>query len=415
MVTYRPVAEPIHITGVGVVSAFGDSRDGFRDALLSGASGIAPCPRFEAAGCRTVLAARVAGFDPARWIPPMKLRRMDETAPYALVAIQQAMDDAKYSVAADGDDRTGVVLGTFSAGGGATHEFLVALFNGGPTGAPALLFNSTVANAAAGLAGLEYKLRGPNATISQKEASGLAAMITAVDLLRAGRADAMAAGGMDYLYDMFFRAHDRFGVMNTATTFDRTHAPFGRCRRGFVMGEGGFGFWLERGEAWRERGATSYGEILGTGASSTSIPLNTWPECPGALARTMRLALDDAGVAPSDIDVVYASANATRVLDDVEARALRDVFANCSPIVTSIKGALGEFGASGSAACAAAVVCGAAGRVPPIAGLTDVDECTTGLHLATSATPAPGPTVLVNSVASGGALFSAVLRIDGPG
>ena len=78
---------------------------------------------------------------------------------------------------ADGDDRAGVVLGTYSAGGQATSEYLDALFSGGPSGAPALLFNSTVGNAAAGLAGLEFKLRGPNATISQKEASGLAAIV----------------------------------------------------------------------------------------------------------------------------------------------------------------------------------------------------------------------------------------------
>ena len=117
----------------------------------------------------------------------MKLRRMDETGPFALAAVQQAMTEAGYTPAPDGDDRAGVVLGTYSAGGQATDDYLAALFKGGPTGAPALLFNSTVGNAAAGLAGLEFKLRGPNATISQKEASGLAAIATAVDLLRAGR------------------------------------------------------------------------------------------------------------------------------------------------------------------------------------------------------------------------------------
>ena len=127
-----------------------------------------------------------------------------------------------------------------------------------PTGAPALLFNSTVANAATGLAGLEFKLRGPNATISQKEASGLGAIATAVDLLRADRADAIAAGGMDAITDMFYRAHDQFRVMNPDRTFGSTAAPFARCRRGFVMGEGGFGLWLERGAVWRERGARAY-------------------------------------------------------------------------------------------------------------------------------------------------------------
>ncbi|MGH9372723.1 MAG: beta-ketoacyl-[acyl-carrier-protein] synthase family protein [Vicinamibacterales bacterium] len=405
--------EPVCVTGVGVVSAFGDSREGFRDSLLSGASGIAPVARFEAAGCRSVLAARVSHFDPARWIAPMKLRRMDESGPLALVAIRQAMEQARYVVAPAGDDRTGVVLGTCTAGGQATNEYLAALFRGGPTGAPALLFNSTVANAAAGLAGLEFRLRGPNATISQKESSGLAAIATAVDLLRSGRADAVATGGMDALYEIYFRTHDRFRVMNTAASFGPDVVPFGRCRRGFVMGEGGFGLWLERGNAWRARGARCYADIAGVGASSAAVPLNAWPDRVEPLVRTMQQALDEAGVRASEIDVVYASANASRVLDDTEARALTELFAGASPIVTSIKSALGEFGASGSAACVAAVLCGGAGQVPPIAGLTDVDPVAASLRLATASHIAPGPIVLVNSFASGGALFSAVLRVHG--
>jgi 3-oxoacyl-[acyl-carrier-protein] synthase II len=406
----RHVTEPVCITGVGVVSPLGDSREAFRDGLLSGRSGIAPSAQFEAFGCRSVLAARVADFDPARWIAPMKLRRMDTTGPFALVAIQQAMEDARYVAAADGDDRAGVVLGTYSAGGQATDEYLAALFRGGPTGAPALLFNSTVSNAAAGLAGLEFKLRGPNATVSQKEASSLAAIAAAVDLLNAGRADAVAAGGIDALFEIFYRVHDRFRVMSAARAFGSVVAPFGRCGGGFVMGEGGYALWLERGHAWRARGARCYGEILGVAAASASVPLNAWPDHPDALVRTMKLALDTAAVHVNDIDAVYASANASGVLDRAEARALTLLFRERPPIVTSIKSALGECGASGAAACVAAALCGKRGQVPPIAGLSEVRPEAGDLRLATEPGAAAGPLVLVNSFASGGALYSAVLR-----
>ena len=294
------MTDPISIAGLGVVSPFGDSPAGFRDALLDGATAIAADPRFVSFGCRSRLAARVAGFDPAQWIAPMKLRRMDTTGPYALVAVRQAMEDAKYSVTTDGDARAGIVLGTYSAGGQATNEYLESLFRGGPSGAPALLFNSTVGNAAAGLAGLEYKLCGPNATISQKEASGLAAIAAAVDLLRLGRADAIGAGGMDAIYDIFYRAHDRFGVMSDAAAFDESLAPFSRSRRGFVMGEGGFVLWLTRGAQG------GYGEILGAAAASADCALNAWPSDPEPLVRTMSLALEDAGLVASDVAVVYA-------------------------------------------------------------------------------------------------------------
>jgi minimal PKS chain-length factor (CLF/KS beta) len=125
----------------------------------------------------------------------------------------------------------------------------------------------------------------------------------------------------------------------------------------------------------------------------------------------MRLALDDAGIQPGDVDVVYASANATPTLDRVEAEALGALFGSESCVVTSVKGSLGESGASGSAACIAALLCGKAGRVPPIAGIAKPDAAGGTLRLAVATVDAPGPIALVNSFASGGALFSVVLRV----
>ena len=401
----------MYVTGVGAVSAFGDSIDVFRDRLLSGATGIAPCPKLAAFGCRSTLAARVAAFDAARWIPPMKLRRMDITGAFALAAIQQAMQEAGYTPADTGDDRAGVVLGTYSAGGQSTNEYLEALFRGGPTGAPALMFNSTVSNAAAGLAGLEFRLRGPNATITQKEASGLAALATAVDLLRADRADAIATGGTDAVYDIFFRAHDRFGVLNSAAGPGPETAPFDRRRQGFVLGEGGFALWLERGTTWRGRRSGPLGVIRGIGASGAAVPLNSWPDRPDPLVRTMELALNEAGVRPREVAVVFASANASAVLDDVEARAIATLFGD-GPLVTSVKGALGECGASGSASCVAAIACAQKGAVPPVAGLDAAAPSAQPIRLVRTATPLSLPAIaLVNSVASGGALYSVVLAL----
>src|SRR5688572_21829599 len=342
----------------------------------------------------------------------MKLRRMDRTGAYAIAASSLAMDDARQTRCDDGVDDSGVMLGTWTAGGQATQDYLSALFRTGPSGAPALLFNSTVANAAASLVGLEFKLRGPNATVSYKEASGLAAIVSATEMIRDGHASAVAAGGVDAVYEIFFKAYDRFRAMSPATMFDSSLAPFDITRNGFVLGEGGYMLWLEQDGAWESRGATAHGEILGVGASSAAVALNVWPDSSAPLVRTMRLALDDAGIEPADVGVVYASANATQALDRVEAEALGQLFGSASCAVTSIKGSLGESGASGSAACIAALVCGKAGRVPPIAGLSTPDASVRSLRLATIAVDAPAPIALVNSFASGGALFSVVLRVN---
>jgi len=400
---------PVTVWGIGVVSAFGTSPEAFRDALLDGRSAIAPVSGFSTAECRSVLAAEIVGFDATAWVPPMKLRRLDRTGVYALAAAKLAVQDAEAALAAEGHDNIGVVIGTWTAGGQSTQQFLDALFRHGPAGAPALLFDSTVGNSAASIVGLEFKLRGPNVTVSHKEASGLAAIIMAVDHLREGRASALFAGGVDGVYETFFKGHDRFNVMSREPAFSPACAPFDGDRSGFVVGEGGFGLWL--GDVAPSATSRSRGEILGVASSSASVPVNRWPAEAAALTRTMRLALADAGLDAGDVDVVYASANATTALDAVEARALADTFGRSRAIVTSIKGALGEFGASGAAACAAAFLCGRLGRVPPIAGLTRPDRALGDLHLARESTHAPGPIVLVNSFASGGALFSAVLRV----
>jgi 3-oxoacyl-[acyl-carrier-protein] synthase II len=405
------VQRQVVVSGLGVVSAFGSSTGEFRDALLRGLSGVAPVTAFATDDCHSSLAAPVAGFEAAKWIPPMKLRRMDPTGVFAVVVAGQAMRDAGFEPNREGEDDTGVVFGTCTAGGQATSEYLQSLFRGGPVAAPALLFNSTVGNAAASLAGLEFKLRGPNVTISHKEASGLAAIATATDFVRQQRAVHLATGGIDAITEPYYKAHDRFRVMVRDRRPSEVSGPFDRRRRGIVMGEGGFGLWIEDGAAARARGARVLAEIVGIGAASAAVSINRWPDRPEPLVRTMRMALDEARLAPADVDVVYASANGAEILDGVEAAALHQVFGPAQPVVTSIKGALGEFGAAGAGSAVAALVCGAVGQVPPIVGLAEPDERCKPLRLATSATPSPGPHVLVNSFASGGALFSILLRV----
>jgi 3-oxoacyl-[acyl-carrier-protein] synthase II len=410
MVTYARVSTGIVVTGLGIVSPFGTSPEAFRDALLAGRHAVAPVTSFDTTGCRAHCAASVTDFDPTRWIPLLKQRRMDAAGQYAVALAMQTLDDGGVPYGKSPDDELGIVLGTYTAGGQPTEEFLRGLFAMGPLGAPALIFNATVANIAASLAGLEMKMRGPNATISQKEASGLAAIAHAADILRHGRARAMIAGGVDAVYRVFYYVHDRFGALSHANGGPEGSRPFDTTRNGFVTGEGGFALLLENADGARARGAHIHGSLLGVAAGGASVRVNHWPDQPGPLARVMAQALAQAGVQPEEVDVVYAAANST-ALDGVEAAALQSLFGRRRAIVTSIKGALGESGAAGAAACVAALLCGRSGFVPPVAGLDRLDPACAELHIARCAEPSPGPVVLVNSVASGGALVSAVLRV----
>jgi 3-oxoacyl-(acyl-carrier-protein) synthase len=394
------------ISGLGLISPLGATPTAFRDALLGGTSAVTVITSFDVSTCASRRAACVTGFDATAWLPPMKLRRMDDTSRYAVVIARQTLDDAAFPLVTEGDDRVGVILGTFTAGGQPTTDYLTALHAGGPAGAPALLFNSTVGNAPGSLAGLEHKLRGPNITVSLKEASSLSAIVTATDMLRLNRASALVSGGVDALFEIFYRVHDRFKVL---APDNGPCAPFDARHAGFVLGEGGYALLLEDEASCSQRDGHRYGEVLGVGVSSAAVPINQWPDQPEPLVRSMRAALEDARIAAEEIGVVYASANGAARLDDLEALALQQVFRNSRPVVTSIKGAIGESGASGAASCIAAIVCGA--EAPPIHAIDRVAPSAAALNIATTRQRVALPIALVNSVASGGSVFSVVLRI----
>ena len=196
----RGVSERVVVTGLGVVSPLGTTVEEFAARLISGSSAVTPVTTFDVSTCAARSAATVTGFEPTKWIAPLRLRRLDVTSQYAVAIARQALDAAGIAYGGEPDDAAGVVLGTYTAGGSPTEEFLEKLFRDGPVNVPTLIFNATVGNIAASITGLELKLRGPNVTISQKEASGLLAIGHAVDLLRTGQARVLVSGGVDALY-----------------------------------------------------------------------------------------------------------------------------------------------------------------------------------------------------------------------
>jgi 3-oxoacyl-[acyl-carrier-protein] synthase II len=402
--------ERLFITGLAVLSSLGDRPDAFAEAVLSGRSGIRAITDFDTGGCRSRRAARLQDFDPARFIAPAKLRRIDEVGRLAIAGSRLALGDAGVEPTPTGFDDIGVVLGSFTAGVHSTVEYLTGLVREGPTGITPMIFSNTVPNAPASLCGLEFGLRGPNCTVSHKEASALGAIAFAVSLLRTGKARAMLAGGADHLEPHFFQVHDRFRVLSPRDGGEEACRPFDRRRNGFVLGEGAFILLLELSAAAKERGARVYGELLGVGAASSTGGINQWPKEPQPLARCMRLALDEAGLNPGQIDLVLASANGTVELDRAEAAALAQVFLGRPVPVASIKGALGESGAAGAASLAVGLLALRRGLLPPTAGFAEpASDCP--VNVAAAARPAPSArTVLINSFASGGTHYSLVVR-----
>jgi 3-oxoacyl-(acyl-carrier-protein) synthase len=406
MVTYRPVADRVAITGLGSVSSLGGSAPVLAEALLGGADGFRVLTEFAQVPLRTPRAARIAGFDPATIIAPLKLRRIDEVGRITIGAALEAMQQAGWPRRPEGYADLGVALGSFTAGVHASAEYLETYLRQGAGASPAILFSNTVGNAPASVCALELGLRGPNATLTHKEASGLAAIEFAARLIRRGHAPAMLAGGADVLELVFYRVHDWFAVMAPDHEPCR---PYDVERRGFLLGEGAFLFVLEDDERARRRGARILGHVTGTASVGSPDAFNAWPSAPDALIRVIGEAIRRAGLTPDAIDVVYAAANGSPVLDATEARALRAVFGDRPVPVVAIKGALGESGAAGCAGIASALLLAGRGIAPPTVGLAH-----RGADTPAGARPEPqpvaGPRALILSVGSGGTVVAVVIE-----
>ena len=403
------MSERVVITGIGCVSCFGIGHRALIDAIGSGSSGIVPITRFDTADCRSRSAATIRDFDPAAFISPLKLRRVDAVGRVALACTRLLFEDA----GGVPGDNTGIALGTFTAGLDSLVEYLDGLSEHGPAGVPAILFSNTVSNAPASLCAIEFGLRGPNVTFNQREASSLSALVFSVGAIRQGRTTAMVTGGADCVEETFFKVHDRFRALSPMRGERGGGAeaarPFDRDRNGFILGEGGFLLLIEAASAADARGVRVYGEIIGVGGSASKTALNGWPKDGAGLVKAMRLALSDAGLRPDQIAAVIGTSNGSPVLDRQEADAIVEVFGSRSVPVASVKGAIGESGASGAAGLIAGLLSVASGAVVPTVGFLQPDPA---LAVCVSSRPQPtrGEAFLVNGVASGGTNYSLAVR-----
>lgn len=400
--------ERVFITGIGCVSCFGVGADAFTTAIRAGASGIRPIATFDTSTTRAKSAATIQGFDPTTFIAPLKLRRVDEAGRIALACAKLALDDAAWIASGGGDD-LGVAMGTFTAGLDSTVAYLRGLFKDGPAGVPAILFSNTVQNAAASLCAIEYGLRGPNVTFNQREASSLAAIAYAAAAVRDGRVPAMLAGSTDWLEPVFFRVHDRLHALSPMHAGEEEAArPFDRRRNGYVFGDGGFLLVLESEASASRRGAHVHGELLAVSSGAAPTGMNQWPRDGALIARTMEQALEQSSVNGDDIAAVFATANGSPVLDAIEAEAIRAALP-VQVLVASLKGAIGEFSGGAAAAIVAGLQCLRAGIVPGTVGFAQRDAAC-DVNVDAAARPVTGRVFLVNSVASGGTIHSAVVR-----
>ena len=392
------------VTGLGVVSPVGNNIDEMWASIKAGKHGIAPITRFDTEGHKVTLAAEVKDFD---FGDRRAAKRLDIADQYALVAAREAVADSGIVSGENVDpDRFGVYGGT-GIGGIATLESEVTkcIKKGNMARASALLVPMMMPNAIAGNISMEFKAKGPSFGIVSACASGTHTIGEAYRNIKHGYNDVIMAGGAEsVLAPVSFSGFANMTAMNTTTDPDRASIPFDVDRNGFILGEGAGFLILEELEHAKARGAKIYGEIAGYGATSDAYQITSPdPEGTGA-AKAIRMALDDAGIKPEDVDYINAHGTGTPYNDAFETIAIKKVFGDDTKVpVSSTKSMTGHL--LGAAGGLEAVICAKAiveGFIPPTVGLQNQDPELDLDYVPNTGREADLEYVLSNSLGFGG-------------
>jgi 3-oxoacyl-[acyl-carrier-protein] synthase II len=363
------------VTGVGVKTPAGIDVDTFWQRLRSGVATGRTIDSFDPSALPVRFAGEVPDFDPVPYFGPKESRRQDRVTQLGFGAAADALADAG-ELGAD-PSRCGVIIGTGVGGLQTLEENERIYLEKGPARVSPFFVPMMMPNATAGVVAMQLGWTGPNLCVATACAAGAHAIGEGLRLIRDGAADVVMAGGTEAaVTPITIAAFARMGALSTRNDEpERASRPFDADRDGFVIGEGATCVVLESLERARARGATIYGEVAGYGRNADAYHI-TAPSPGGAGAAVcMQLALDDAGIETSAVGHVNAHGTSTELNDAAEAEAVRKVFGDSPPPVTSTKGVTGHLiGAAGAVEAVAALLALRDGVVPPTANLEHVGD-----------------------------------------
>lgn len=342
------------ITGMGVISPIGNDLSSFWEGLRTGKSGVGTVSRFDTAGMTTKIAAEVKGFDASSFIERKELRRMDLVEQYAIVAAQQAADDAKLDFKTLNLERVGVITGSGIGGIDTFEKQHQILLKSGPSKVSPFFIPMMIIDMCPGLISLRFGIKGPNYATVSACASSAHAIADAFRVIQRGEAEVMISGGAEAtITPVSFAGFCSARAMSTRNDNPKAASrPFDKDRDGFVMGEGGAMVVLESLECAQKRGAKIYAELLGAGMSADAYHITAPAPDGNGAARSMKNALADAGLKPEQVDYVNAHGTSTDLGDASETMAIKNVFGQHAYklAVNSTKSMIGHLlGAAGAA------------------------------------------------------------------
>lgn len=352
------------VTGMGALTPIGNTLDEYWNNLINGVSGAAPITKFDASLFKTQFACEVKNFNAEDRIDRREARRLDLFSQYALFTAMEAVEDAGIDPEKVNLDRCGVIWGS-GIGGLQTFQDEVLAFAAGD-GTPRFnpfFIPKMIADIAAGHISMKFGFRGPNYVTVSACASSTNALIDAMMLIQLGKSDIIISGGSEAAVNIAgvggFNALKALSTRNDDPS--KASRPFDATRDGFVLGEGSGCLILEELEHAKARGAKIYAEVVGSGLSADAHHITApHPEGLGA-KNVMRLALEEAGMQPSDIDYVNVHGTSTPLGDIAETKAIKAVFGedaynlNISSTKSMTGHLLGAAGAIEAIACVKSV------------------------------------------------------------
>lgn len=360
------------VTGIGTINPLGNNIPEYFNNLDNGTSGASLITRFDASLFKTKFACEIKDFDPEKFgIDKKEARKLDLFAQYALAATAEAIKDAGIDPEKIDLDRAGVIVGSGIGGIETMFQEIKGYFEGGctPRFSP-FLIPKMIPDIAAGHISMKYGFRGPNFTTVSACASSTHAMTDALNYIRLGKADIIITGGSEAGISV-----PSIGGFNSAQALSTNNdnyktasRPFDKTRDGFVMGEGAATLIFEEYEHAIARGARIYAEVAGAGLSADAHHI-TAPHPDGLGAKqVMKLALQDSGIKPEEVDYINVHGTATPLGDIAELKAVKELFGahaynlNISSTKSMTGHLLGATGAVEALACIHAIN---SGTIPP--------------------------------------------------
>jgi 3-oxoacyl-[acyl-carrier-protein] synthase II len=405
------------VTGLGLVSAVGNTAPEAWRNLLAGQSGIATITQFDISAFPVTFAAEVKNFDPLQFVDKKEARKMARFIHLALAATDEAMRSSGLEVTAANAERVGVFIGSGIGGFDIIEREHSNYLNGGPRKISPFFIPAAIINLAAGQVSIRYGAKGPNEATATACTTSAHSIGDAYRIIERGDAEVMIAGGSEAsITPMGIGGFAAMRALSTRNE-DPSHAcrPFDKDRDGFVVGEGSGILILEELEHAKARGAKILAEIIGYGMSADAHHITGMPEDGDGCLRAMKNALNSAKLQPREVDYVNAHATSTPLGDVAESKAMQQLFGEHATshklMISSTKSMTGHLlGGAGGLEAGITILALQNQTAPPTTNLEHPDpECVLN-YVPNTPQQAPIHIALSNSFGFGGTNGSLVFR-----